>query len=386
MLVTSPQSGCSSNSFSIPSLPPSLFSLLFIPSFPFFSPLSPYFYLFQDILKPNYNSVDFAEVELIDHDSGPRSNNSDLLELRRDLIDQREHESNFSVKIHMDNMKRVVTRQQRYFTQRVKGTPFSLGIAMPMGYGKYKVYGQVELPSLFSVTDYFTSGNWSIHPDWVYCEYKYDQNRPEMTPEELMMDFLTRAQEPRWKWRSTRTRAPPEPSMTKPQFPLRPRPAPPAPCAARSRLREGNLSRTGSLGFVCTEVLPPPTLENEASSARGPASARARVSPSTSAEATVDGRTRARRRTRRRGWRWLRSRPVLAFISCLPEPLTPLGHMTAALVALCPRSSPLPCFVFSCSSLFVSFVSLFLSSFIIFPPEMFCFGGAAQGFPTCSVP
>lgn len=188
---------------------------------------------FQDILKPNYNSVDFAEVELIDHDSGPRSNNSDLLELtkgrdystklRRDLIDQREHESNFSVKIHMDNMKRVVTRQQRYFTQRVKGTPFSLGIAMPMGYGKYKVYGQVELsraiqdPRGVKVTDYFTSGNWSIHPDWVYCEYKYDQNRPEMTPEELMMDFLTRAQEPRWKWRSTRTRAPPEPSMTKPQ-------------------------------------------------------------------------------------------------------------------------------------------------------------------------
>ncbi|XP_047483058.1 voltage-dependent calcium channel subunit alpha-2/delta-3-like isoform X3 [Penaeus chinensis] len=179
---------------------------------------------FQDILKPNYNSVDFAEVELIDHDSGPRSNNSDLLELRRDLIDQREHESNFSVKVHMDNMKRVVTRQQRYFTQKVKGTPFSLGIAMPMGYGKYKVYGQVELsraiqdPRGVKVTDYFTSGNWSIHPDWVYCEYKYDQNRPDMTPEELMMDFLTRAQEPRWKWRSTRTRAPPEPSMTKPQY------------------------------------------------------------------------------------------------------------------------------------------------------------------------
>ncbi|XP_042866584.1 voltage-dependent calcium channel subunit alpha-2/delta-3-like isoform X9 [Penaeus japonicus] len=188
---------------------------------------------FQDILKPNYNSVDFAEVELIDHDSGPRTNNSDLLELtkgrdyntklRRDLIDQRENESNFSVKIHMDNMKRVVTRQQRYFTQKVKGTPFSLGIAMPMGYGKYKVQGQVELsraiqdPRGVKVTEYFTSGNWSIHPEWVYCEYKYDQNRPEMTPEELMMDFLTRAQEPRWKWRSTRTRAPPEPSMSKPQ-------------------------------------------------------------------------------------------------------------------------------------------------------------------------
>lgn len=177
-----------------------------------------------------------------------------------------------------------------------------------------------------------------------------------------------------------------------------PPPAPPRPSRALRRPLTVSARATSPaqahLDLFALRFCPHPPLRvshvslpsDEASSARGPASARARVSPSTSAEATVDGRTRARRRTRRRGWRWLRSRPVLAFISCLPEPLTPLGHMTAALVALCPRSSPFPCFVFSCSSLFVSFVSLFLSSFIIFPPEMFCFGGAAQGFPTCSVP
>lgn len=41
--------------------------------------------------------------------------------------------------------KRVVQRTQWYFTQKIDGTPFSLGIAMPDGYGKYKVHGQIEL-------------------------------------------------------------------------------------------------------------------------------------------------------------------------------------------------------------------------------------------------
>lgn len=39
----------------------------------------------------------------------------------------------------------MVQRTQRYFTQKITGTPFSLGIAMPEGYGRYKVHGQIEL-------------------------------------------------------------------------------------------------------------------------------------------------------------------------------------------------------------------------------------------------
>nr|XP_053644302.1 voltage-dependent calcium channel subunit alpha-2/delta-3-like [Cherax quadricarinatus] len=189
---------------------------------------------FQDILKPNYNSVDFAEVELTDHEPGPRSNHSELLaltgwrdyysKLRRDLIEQRGGEAVLDVKIHMDGMKRVVQRKQRYFTQKIGGTPFSLGIAMPEGYGKYKVHGQIELsrviqdPRGAKAMDHFSTGNWTLHPDWVYCEYKYDQNRVDQSPEDLMKDFLSRAQKPHWKWRSTRTRPPPEPAMNQAQY------------------------------------------------------------------------------------------------------------------------------------------------------------------------
>ena len=41
--------------------------------------------------------------------------------------------------------KRVVVRDQDYFTYPVGDTSFSLGIALPRGYGKYKVNGQIEL-------------------------------------------------------------------------------------------------------------------------------------------------------------------------------------------------------------------------------------------------
>ncbi|XP_066951504.1 voltage-dependent calcium channel subunit alpha-2/delta-3-like isoform X4 [Macrobrachium rosenbergii] len=175
---------------------------------------------FQDILKPNYNSVDFAEVELFDKDEDLRSNDSELLALRRDLIEQRAVETLQDVKVHLDGMKRVVTRGQWYYTQKVDDTPFSLGIALPEKYGRYKVFGQIELsraiqdPRSNRAMDHFSSGNWTLHPEWVYCEYKYDDGHHNLTPEQLMTDFLSRAQKPHWKWRSTRTRPLPEPSLS----------------------------------------------------------------------------------------------------------------------------------------------------------------------------
>jgi hypothetical protein len=36
---------------------------------------------FQETLKPNYNSVDLTEVELVDMEGGPRENNSLLLDV-----------------------------------------------------------------------------------------------------------------------------------------------------------------------------------------------------------------------------------------------------------------------------------------------------------------
>ncbi|CAL4135149.1 unnamed protein product, partial [Meganyctiphanes norvegica] len=55
--------------------------------------------LFQDILNPNYNSVDLSKVEL---NNG--FNTTKLKQLRKDMIDQKHQETVLNVKIHLDDM------------------------------------------------------------------------------------------------------------------------------------------------------------------------------------------------------------------------------------------------------------------------------------------
>merc|ERR1712038_1357389 len=102
--------------------------------------------MFQEILKPNYNSVDLSEVELTynpKHDE-PRYNDSNLYLMRKDMVDQKEGMGSLTVKVHMDDMKRVTVREQDYFYYNISNTPFTLGIALPAKYGKYRVRGGLE--------------------------------------------------------------------------------------------------------------------------------------------------------------------------------------------------------------------------------------------------
>ncbi|KDR22779.1 hypothetical protein L798_00618, partial [Zootermopsis nevadensis] len=170
-----------------------------------------------ETLKPNYNSVDLTEVELVDMDGGPRENNSLLLDvgvsfvlqLRHDMIDQKEGETELSVKTHYDDMKRVTTRRHKYFYNAIEGTPFSLGLAIPEGYGMYEVLGEREIKhSHTNVTEYFKGSNWKVHPDWVYCEYNSMSEHNFKTPEEQVLWFLSKTGKPGWKWMSLRPRSP----------------------------------------------------------------------------------------------------------------------------------------------------------------------------------
>ncbi|XP_021912830.1 voltage-dependent calcium channel subunit alpha-2/delta-3 isoform X4 [Zootermopsis nevadensis] len=170
---------------------------------------------FQETLKPNYNSVDLTEVELVDMDGGPRENNSLLLDLRHDMIDQKEGETELSVKTHYDDMKRVTTRRHKYFYNAIEGTPFSLGLAIPEGYGMYEVLGEREIKhshtnasDTIPVTEYFKGSNWKVHPDWVYCEYNSMSEHNFKTPEEQVLWFLSKTGKPGWKWMSLRPRSP----------------------------------------------------------------------------------------------------------------------------------------------------------------------------------
>ncbi|XP_034941199.1 voltage-dependent calcium channel subunit alpha-2/delta-4 isoform X2 [Chelonus insularis] len=166
---------------------------------------------YENTLHPRYTSVDLSEVELAEFD-GPSylfSNNSLLLDLRRDMIDQKEGETNFPVKIHYDNMKRVTIRRHNYFYEPISGTPFSLGLALPEGYGMLEVHAELEIKhAIINVFDYLNGSNWKVHPDWVYCEYSSASDKQFSTPEERILHFLGRTRMPGWKWMSMRPKSP----------------------------------------------------------------------------------------------------------------------------------------------------------------------------------
>merc|ERR1719342_1636817 len=170
--------------------------------------------MFQEILKPNYNSVDFAEVELVynpKHDE-PRYNDSTLFMMRKDMVDQKEGMGTMRVKVHMDDMKRVTVREQDYFYYNISNTPFTLGIALPSKYGKYKVQGGLELnqKGRIDVNELFPDERWKLHPDWVYCEYNYagTEDKKFDTPEKNMRHFLERLADERasFNWGTSRVR------------------------------------------------------------------------------------------------------------------------------------------------------------------------------------
>ncbi|XP_017760410.1 PREDICTED: voltage-dependent calcium channel subunit alpha-2/delta-3 isoform X1 [Eufriesea mexicana] len=165
---------------------------------------------YEETLKPSYISVDLSEVELAEYD-GPLHplNNSLLLDLRHDMIDQKEGETNFAIKIHYDNMRRVTIRRHNYFYKSIEGTPFSLGLALPEGYGMFELLAEHEIKrAIINVTAYFKGNNWKVHPDWVYCEYSSTSEKWFPSPEERVLHFLARTRNPGWKWKSLRPKSP----------------------------------------------------------------------------------------------------------------------------------------------------------------------------------
>ncbi|CAH0727477.1 unnamed protein product, partial [Brenthis ino] len=165
---------------------------------------------YTETLRPLYSSVDVTDVELlVDSDENSRVNlTSLLLDLRHDMIEQREGETEMGVKVQYEGMRRVATRRQRYFYSPVDGTPYSLAAVLPDGYGMYELQAEQEIKhSPINVTEYFKGENWKIHPDWVYCEYASTSDQAFNSPEEQLLHFLTRSGRPGWKWMSLRPRA-----------------------------------------------------------------------------------------------------------------------------------------------------------------------------------
>lgn len=67
------------------------------------------------------------------------------IQLRSEMIDQKEGETEIAIKVHYDDMRRVSTRRQRYFYAPIDGTPFSLAVVLPDGYGMYELLSEQEV-------------------------------------------------------------------------------------------------------------------------------------------------------------------------------------------------------------------------------------------------
>ncbi|XP_049297302.1 voltage-dependent calcium channel subunit alpha-2/delta-3 isoform X1 [Anopheles funestus] len=176
--------------------------------------------VFQDILKPAYNTVDMIEVELTDDDQGPREFNNMLLNMRESIINQSTGAKWIRVKYHFDEMKRVSRTKRQYYWTPIKNTPFTLVVTYPETYGvnRLQIRTEDEIHRIHAkgsnVASFFSGNNWKIHPDWVYCKYLNEHpNETFATPELELKHFLERMKLGGWKWPSNRTPPPPEHAM-----------------------------------------------------------------------------------------------------------------------------------------------------------------------------
>ncbi|XP_037958547.1 voltage-dependent calcium channel subunit alpha-2/delta-3 [Teleopsis dalmanni] len=156
-------------------------------------------------MNPNYNSIDFTEVEHLYEDNVPREPGDSILELRSAMVRYQTGEfKDISVKFHYDKMRRVSEEKQDYFFAPLPNTPFSLGIVLPSEYGKTWIkVGEEVLKNIHmkvNISEFFVGENWKIHPEWVYCKYHYLEGHEFKTPEGELRHFLAKMIQKDWKW------------------------------------------------------------------------------------------------------------------------------------------------------------------------------------------
>lgn len=149
-------------------------------------------------LQTNYNSVDFVEVEQVDDGKGSRELGSKITQLREHLVNGSDKDMRqVEVLYHYDNMRRIARVKHDYFFNQLEGTPFSMGISLPNGYGDTELMlknNPIEAKqgkdlTGINVTDYFRF-SYRVHPDWVYCKYHYQEGHETPNAEVEAWGFL----------------------------------------------------------------------------------------------------------------------------------------------------------------------------------------------------
>ncbi|KAK9685704.1 Neuronal voltage-dependent calcium channel alpha 2acd [Popillia japonica] len=161
--------------------------------------------MFKKKPTPNYNSIDFTEVQQLDDGSEPRELAQILLDLRADLIHgNKSVTKDIPLKYHYNNMQRVSREKFDFYYQSIKRTPFTMALALPNRFGYYAVQVPDEIHknkhARVPIQSFFDGDNWKIHPEWIYCKYHYLEGHEFTNPEEELRHFLGRMYNKNFTW------------------------------------------------------------------------------------------------------------------------------------------------------------------------------------------
>ncbi|CAL8353608.1 unnamed protein product [Gadus morhua 'NCC'] len=128
--------------------------------------------------KPNYSSVDLSEVEWEDKD--------DIL--RNAMVNRRTGTFSMEVKRTVDKGKRVLKMHNDYYYTDIKGTPFSVGVALSRGHGKYFFRGNVSVEAGLHDLE---QPDVALADEWTYCNTDEHLEHRPLTQIQAIRLFLT---------------------------------------------------------------------------------------------------------------------------------------------------------------------------------------------------
>ncbi|XP_062316943.1 voltage-dependent calcium channel subunit alpha-2/delta-4 isoform X1 [Osmerus eperlanus] len=127
--------------------------------------------------KPNYNSVDLAEVEWEDTQET----------LRTAMVKGEMGSLTLNIRASVDKEKRPLFLINNYFYTNIDETPFSFGMVLTQGHGQLMVLGNVSVEE--GLHD-LTSPDLSIAAEWTYCETDIDPHHRKYTQLQAAIRYL----------------------------------------------------------------------------------------------------------------------------------------------------------------------------------------------------
>uniref|UniRef100_A0A672Y9W6 Calcium channel, voltage dependent, alpha2/delta subunit 3 n=1 Tax=Sphaeramia orbicularis TaxID=375764 RepID=A0A672Y9W6_9TELE len=128
--------------------------------------------------KPNYSSVDLSEVEWEDKD--------DIL--RNAMVNRRTGTFSMEVMKTVDRGRRVLKMHNDYYYTDIKGTPFSVGVALSRGHGKYFFRGNVSVEA--GLRD-LEQPDVALADEWTYCNTEEQHEHRHLTQIQAIKLFMT---------------------------------------------------------------------------------------------------------------------------------------------------------------------------------------------------